>query len=96
MAITAVIGAQIGSFLANKAPSVTMNWGFGLYLIINGIVILKTGMKTITDKVSGFANSKFLKGGLDTLKEINGQILFQPPLVSLLGLLVGLLAQAEE
>ena len=66
MAITAVIGAQIGSFLANKAPSVTMNWGFGLYLIINGIVILKTGMKTITDKVSGFANSKFLKGGLDT------------------------------
>ncbi|HME51169.1 MAG TPA: sulfite exporter TauE/SafE family protein [Candidatus Lokiarchaeia archaeon] len=67
MAIAAVGGAQVGSLFAASTPAMGMNWGFGIFLIINGIVMLKTGLKTMAEKVSSYTKPiLYGQDGLDS------------------------------
>ena len=60
MAIAAIIGAQIGSLVAVNTEGFGISWGFGVYLIITGSLLLKTGVQSITEKVQKYANSHYL------------------------------------
>ncbi|WXG44498.1 MAG: sulfite exporter TauE/SafE family protein [Promethearchaeati archaeon SRVP18_Atabeyarchaeia-1] len=62
MAGAAVIGALLGSSFAASTAEVGLNWIFGVFLILNGLYILRTGMKQITDRMSSIANRRLLGG----------------------------------
>ncbi|WXG47128.1 MAG: sulfite exporter TauE/SafE family protein [Candidatus Atabeyarchaeum deiterrae] len=68
MALAAVAGAQLGSMLAGYTPAFGLSWGFTVFLILNGLYILKTGMKNVTERISNVARKRLLKGGLNTKK----------------------------
>jgi uncharacterized membrane protein YfcA len=68
MAIAAVGGAQLGSLIAASTPSFGLTWDFGIFLIINGAYILKTGMHKITTRISRIRNRRPSNGNKDTAK----------------------------
>jgi hypothetical protein len=62
MALAAVIGAQFGSLIAFSTSQSGLGLFFAAFLIINGSYILKTGMKQITERASGFAKRRLYAG----------------------------------
>jgi len=75
MALAAVIGAQFGSFFAHSTPASGLAFFFAAFLIINGAYIMKAGMRSITERASGFARRR-LYAGLDqsTMKKRAGAL----------------------
>lgn len=67
MAVAAVGGAQIGSSFATSTPALGLNWAFSIFLILNGIIILKNGIRRITEKVSATTTTRLYgPEGLDS------------------------------
>lgn len=66
MALMAVVGAQIGTLLATSTPAFGMSWGFGLYLVIVGALLYKTGLQNITEKLTKFEGLKKFQGDKNT------------------------------
>jgi uncharacterized membrane protein YfcA len=61
MAIAAVAGAQLGSFIAASTPAFGLTWAFGIFLIINGAYILKKGVHRIGSRKQSDENKETTK-----------------------------------
>jgi uncharacterized membrane protein YfcA len=88
MAIAAVIGAQFGSLVASNASSGGMSWGFGVYLLILGAALLKTGIQSITDRVQKFSGKFILGDGPETPEKKKKLIIIS----IIAGLVIGLIS----
>jgi uncharacterized membrane protein YfcA len=58
MALAAVIGAQLGGAFAASAPEGGLSWIFGVFLVLNGAYVLKTGMKQLSKRMPSEPSEK--------------------------------------